>query len=403
MKIRFLILFILLLTPQLMEAATVKTVKGKLYRDVYFKEVTDKGLVFYFKWKTITFKPEELAPIYRKIYATQIEKYEKLAGIRGDDLQKKMDSEIDKLKNRPPAERLLPLASMRQFYTKEKYKDAKINFENWKQEVYSSFHAFELKALKMDTIEALFYIEQLKMAYQQYGILASELKKLHAKLSFSLAEQYSTHIEKLKTLKQDQKLKQAEKLYTVYKDLSVDRSELTNIIRDCKIEKGINMCKNTRSHASAISILNKLITENPEHPRLQEMKQALAKQKYLLQAKEDFAFLVSAYKKSAKNPARVISIMKKALEVYADTPYTANAKKQLAKWNEMEAEKERKLALERAEKERQHKLWLEREKQYRKQGWRPCPSCRGEGSRYNMIRQREEICYSCGGTGRQNA
>ena len=80
-----------------------------------------------------------------------------------------------------------------------------------------------------------------------------------------------------------------------------------------------------------------------------------------------------------------------------------NAKKQLAKWNEMEAEKERKLALERAEKERQHKLWLEREKQYRKQGWRPCPSCRGAGSKYDMARHRERTCYSCGGTGRQNA
>ncbi|MBR2426669.1 MAG: hypothetical protein IKB16_08005 [Lentisphaeria bacterium] len=424
MKIRYLILFFLLLTPGLTEAATVKTVNGKLYRDVYFKEVTEKGLVFRYKRGTLTFKPEELAPIYRKIYATQIEKYTAIAGNDTGTVQQKINTEINKLQKRPPAERLLPLASMRQFYTRGKYKNTKISWVQWTREVHFSFRAFEIKAVKMDIIEALLLIEQLKEAYQQYGMLTTELKKLHTKLAQSAIKQYAVHVEKLKDLNLEQKLKQAEKLYTAYKNLPVDKNELTKIIRDCKIEKGINMCKDTRSHAAAISILNKIIAENPDHPRLQEMKQIKARQEYLLQAKEDFEFLFFACRETENTPPRLIRIMKKAITAYADTPYIAYAQK---KWNEIEADKERKRAekrereererKERARKarmereameryykkmERENKYRMEREKREREGGSRPCSYCHGAGTWYDLATHREKICSSCRGSGRLN-
>ena len=400
MKIRHLILFILLLAPGLAKAATIETVDGKQHRDVYFKEVTANGLVFYFRQKTITFKPEEISPKYRKLYADKIEKYKKLSGANRDDSQQKFDAEIDKMKRHSPSARLLPLASVRKFYTRGKYKNAKINFKRWEQEVRSGFRDFEQKALDMEALEALLKLEQLKIAYQQYDILTSDLKRLHAKLSSSAMEQYAGHMKKLKTLDLDQKLEQAKKLYKVYKDLPVDRNELTTIIRDCTIEKQINLCKDTSSHESAISIMRRLISANPTHPRVPEMKQIIEKQEFHLQAKKDFAFLVTVQKQSKASLANLIRIMQKAVKVYADTPYAANAQKHLTKWIEIKAEKERVAREQRERAERAARERAERQEQYRKQGWGSCDTCGGSGSKYDFARHQNSTCYRCDGTGR---
>ena len=215
-------------------------------------------------------------------------------------------------------------------------------------------------------------------------------------------DQYAEHMKKLKTLDLDQKLEQAKKLYKVYKDLPVNRNELTTIIRDSTIEKQINLCKDTSSHESAISIMGRLISANPKHPRVPEMKQIIEKQEFLLQAKKDFAFLVTVQKQSKASLDNLIRIMQKAVKVYADTPYAANAQKHLTKWIEIKAEKERVARAQREREAEAARARAERLEQYRKQGWGPCDTCGGGGSRYDFARHQNSTCYSCGGTGRIN-
>ena len=79
------------------------------------------------------------------------------------------------------------------------------------------------------------------------------------------------------------------------------------------------------------------MTENPDHPRLQEMKQIKARQEHLLQAKEDFEFLISLKTTVAfcdeQIEVYVARNLKKTHQHLDEDEFTAEAAKSLASMN----------------------------------------------------------------------
>lgn len=329
-------------------AAQLRTVDGKIYRDVQFSRVNEKGLVFMHSNGMITLKPDKLNRLDRKKYAMQISEYEDFAGGKRAKTQKEFDSKVAALKNMAFAPRLLKLAELKRFYSTRYFTWAKLKFDKWEQAVSDAYEQFEKESSSMNIGNALYYARRCQAEYKNFDAFADKFTALLDVLSADAIEKFPQQVNGLKSMNAEQKLKQAEILLKSYETLPVDFDELRRIAVEAQgeidITKLISKFSKSTDHSQAIGELGNVIAKYPTHRMLQDAVKLKEYHVMCLDTKDNFDFIISYY---SKNQSVAFRVMAKALKIYTDSPYAANAKKTYDVWQKKKKEEEAKAKAEK--------------------------------------------------------